>query len=73
MIGCKKICERVNEESDIVRITSISINKTKLPPNEESLVLTRPSSGLPVIVAMPALSYPRFFKMVKPSTRKSLY
>jgi hypothetical protein len=65
-----KICERENKESDV---RTRSINKTKLPPNEEILVLTRPSSGLPVIVAIPALSYPLFFKMVKPSRRKSLY
>ena len=34
--------------------------------------LTSPSEGTPDMVAIPALSYPRFFKIVRPSKRKSL-
>lgn len=40
--------------------------------NKRMKTLTRPSDGLPDMVAIPALSYPRFFKMVKPSKRNSL-
>jgi len=41
-------------------------------PTEAYFVTVSPSEGTPDMVAIPALSYPRFFKIVRPSKRKSL-